>query len=81
MTLKEFRKLKHRDFTNGAVLDEIEKVIESRDDLLAACKAILDTLYKHGEFDDGAFYYAGRAASEFEPPLVTMKAAYDKAIS
>lgn len=31
MTLKEFRKLKHRDFSNGAVLDEIEKVIEERD--------------------------------------------------
>lgn len=47
MTLSEFRKLKHRDFSNGAVTDEIEKVIEQRDALLAACVAaesILDSL-------------------------------------
>jgi hypothetical protein len=33
MTLKQFDKLKHRDFSNGAVLDEIAATIKSRDAL------------------------------------------------
>ena len=35
MTLKEFDKLSHRDFTNGAVLDEIADVFKENERLRA----------------------------------------------
>lgn len=40
-TLDWFRSLSRCDFENGAILDEIEDVYRQRDDLLAACKALV----------------------------------------
>lgn len=47
VTLQQFRKLKHRDFTNGAVLDEIECVFERVAALEKACRAVLDEQETH----------------------------------
>lgn len=47
MTLGQFRRLKPRDFTNAAVLDEIEIVIEQRDALLEACKILVEHIDIH----------------------------------
>lgn len=41
MTLAEFRTLKYCAISDIAVLDEIERIIESRDELLAACQAFI----------------------------------------
>lgn len=42
MTLKQFRKLKARDFGNGAVTDEIEKIIEQHAAIVVAIERLLD---------------------------------------
>jgi hypothetical protein len=43
MTVADFRKLKHRDFSNGAVLDEIEDALRERDRLLAIVERYVDS--------------------------------------
>ena len=45
MTLKEFRRLKPRDFTNGAVLDAIEIALEEREKLILERSPKIDPDY------------------------------------
>ncbi len=45
-------------------------------ELVAAAKALLDTLEKHGEWEDArCFYYQGRSASELQQPMQSLRAA------
>lgn len=62
MTLAEFRKLSHRDFSNGAVLDEIEESLEQLEramPLLAEAARTIERLACHQAWD----------ASHYEPTL------------
>lgn len=42
------------------------------DEMRVACEAMLKVIRDNSEFDDGAFYYAGRSASELEKPTIRL---------
>ncbi len=68
MTLKFFRSLGRRDFENGAVLDEIERVIKHRDKLRTALAATLAcSLLPHDVSGQQMIKDARDVLSETEP--------------
>jgi hypothetical protein len=43
--------------------------------LVRALVSLHGTIYRHGEWDDGCFYYSGKSASELEGPISETDAA------
>lgn len=48
-------------------------------ELLEAANLVRAALVKHGEWDDGCFYFGGKSASELQSPLAALTAAIAKA--
>jgi hypothetical protein len=47
--------------------------------VLNAANILGETLVRHGNWDDGCFYYAGRSAPELEWPIRNLDATVDEA--
>lgn len=55
MSVKDFDRMKQRDFSNGAALDEIHEALTQREELLAACEtalAFVGVMFGKGEDAD-----------------------------
>lgn len=51
----------------------------SAEALLDACKLTLERLQRHGDWDDGCFYYNGKSASELQDPIAQLQFAITRA--
>lgn len=54
-------------------------LISAAPELLEAASLIRAALQKHGEWDDGCFYFGGKSASELQYPIAALTAAIAKA--
>lgn len=48
---------------------EVARLREREEGFVEGLRLFVDTILKHGEYDDGCFYYHGKSASELEFPL------------
>lgn len=61
-------------YTAACVTDARAAVAE----LIEAANLMHAALQKHGEWDDGCFYYGGKAASELQSPISSLVAALSR---
>lgn len=57
----------------------IVRAVNSHDGLVKALEMFVERVERHGNWDDGCFYYGATSASELQDPLSLARAALAKA--
>lgn len=64
----------------GLLREELKRERALKADLLEAMTLFLSRMDRFGNWDDGCFYYEGRAASELQEPITLARTAIAKAL-